>query len=383
VSATSTPSASQPGGVTTLELFFDLVFVFALTQLTSVLRDASGPADVVHAGLVLVLLWWMYDGFTWMTNAVVTESTVRRLLVLLGMGAFLVTAVAVPQAFGHDGVLFGLAYLALVLIHAGLFTLAQSKSSARAILHVLPFNLTAALLVLAAGWVSGAGNFVLWGGAVVVLAVAMLRRVERGFDLRPEHFAERHGLIVIIALGESVVDLGLGAEGRLHDGRTVLTALLALAMAAAMWWPYFGRDDVMGARALATNGADGRAGLALHAYSNGVLVMVAGIILAAAGLETAVAEPQGRLTPWASWALSAGVATYLLGLGLFRRLLGLPEAWLRPAAAVPVVACTLAGLRLDAAAQILAVTAVLVLTLVIDARHIPDQDPPAVLPARR
>jgi low temperature requirement protein LtrA len=355
--------------VTTLELFFDLVFVFALTQLTSVLRDADGPGDVVQAGLVLVVLWWMYDGFAWLTNNVATASTPRRLLVLLAMGALLVAAVAVPQAFGYDGVLFGLAYLALVLIHGGLFTLAQSRTSARAILTIAPFNLSAALLVLAAGWVSGAADFVLWGGAVAVLVAAMVRRVESGFDLRPRHFAERHGLIVIIALGESVVDVGVGAEGRLHDRATVVTALLALALAAAMWWLYFDRDDEAGGQALIAMSAEGRSRVALFAYSLGVLVMVAGIILAAAGLETAVAHPHAHLSAWAATSIAAGVATYLLGLGLFRHLLRLPAAWLRPVAALPVLAGLGLGLVASGSAQILAITAVLVITVVVDTRR--------------
>jgi low temperature requirement protein LtrA len=367
----ATPQLESSGGVTTLELFFDLVFVFALTQLTSVLRDASGAADVVQAALVLVVLWWMYDGFAWMTNNVATASTPRRLLVLLGMGAFLVAAVAVPDAFGYDGVLFGLAYLALVLIHAGLFTLAQSRSSARAILHVLPFNVAVALLVLAAGWVSGPADFVLWGAAVAILAAALLRRVETGFDVRPTHFAERHGLIVIIALGESVVEVGVGAEGRLHNGAAVVTALLSLALAATMWWLYFGGDDKAGARALTSMTEDNRARRALHAYTLGILLMVAGIVVVAAGLETAVAHPRAHMSAWAAASLAGGVATYLLGLGLFRRLLRLPDAWLRPAVAVPVVATAALGLATSGAAQVLAITAILVLTVVRDTRRAP------------
>jgi len=360
------PPLDERGGVTTLELFFDLVFVFALTQLTSVVRHATGPADVIRAGLVLVVLWWMYDGFAWLTNNVAIGSTARRLLVLAGMAALLIAAVAVPEAFGRDGVIFGVAYLVLVLIHAGTFTAAQSGRSARAIWTILPFNLGCAILVLAAGWVTGTTDFVLWGAAVAVLVSAMLRRAESGFELRPGHFAERHGLIVILALGESVVDLGVGAEGRLHDARTVVTALLALALAAALWWLYFDRDDEAGAESLGAMSETGRARRALFAYSLGVLVLVAGVILTAAGLETAVAHPHGHLSPWSAWSIAAGTATYLLGLGLFRRLLGLPGAWLRPAAAIPVLAAVPLGLAVDAAAQVAVTTAVLILAVVLD-----------------
>jgi low temperature requirement protein LtrA len=363
------PQLDERSGVTTLELFFDLVFVFALTQLTSVVRHAAGPADVVRAGLVLVVLWWMYDGFAWLTNNVAIASTVRRILLLSGMAALLIAAVAVPEAFGRDGVIFGVAYLVLVLIHAGTFTAAQSGSSARAIWAILPFNLGCALLVLAAGWVSGAMDFVLWGAAVAVLAAAMLRRAESGFELRPAHFAERHGLIVIIALGESVVDLGVGAEGRLHESGTIVTALVSLALAAALWWLYFDRDDEDGAQALAAMSEEGRARGALYAYSFGVLVLVVGVILAAAGLETAVAHPHEHLPAWPSWSISAGAATYLLGLGLFRRLLHLPMAWLRPVAAIPVLACAPLGLSVDGAAQVAVIAVILVATVIVDHRR--------------
>jgi low temperature requirement protein LtrA len=310
----------------------------------------------------------MYDGFAWLTNNVSMASTTRRLFVLLGMAAFLVIAVAVPEAFGRDGVIFGAAYVGLVLIHAGLFTFAQFSGSVRAIWAILPFNLGCALLVLAAGWVTGWADWVLWSAAALVLVTAMLRRAEGGFDLRPAHFAERHGLIVIIALGESVVGIGIGAEGRLHQPSVVEAALLALALAAAMWWLYFDRDDEEGAQALGGMSAEGRTRRALFAYSLGVLVLVAGIVVAAAGLETAVTQPHGHLTAWSAWTLAAGVAVYLLGLGLFRRLLGLPGAWLRPAFVVPVLACALLGTDVKGAAEIAGITAILVVAIRLDSR---------------
>ena len=364
----TTPIPEIGAGVTTLELFFDLVFVYALTRLTAVVREATGPADVVRAALVLVVLWWMYDGFAWLTNNVDTASVSRRLLVLLGMAALFVAAVAVPEAFGSDGVIFGVAYLGLVVIHAGLFTLTPFAGSARAMAHVVPFNLGAAAFVLVAGWTDGWPDFVLWGAAVAVLIAAMLRRAETGFELRPAHFAERHGLIVIIALGESVVDLGVGAEGRLHEPATVLTAMLGLALAAALWWLYFDRDAEAGAEALAASAEEGRARTALFAYSIGVLVMVAGIIVTAAGLETAVAHPRHHLPTSAAWAIPAGVAIYLAGLALFRRLLGLGRPSLRLAAAVPALACAAPGLTVNGAAEIGVLTAVLAATAALDSR---------------
>jgi low temperature requirement protein LtrA len=362
------PTLADSAGVTTLELFFDLVFVFALTRLTSVVRDASGPADLVQAALVLCLLWWMYDGYAWMTNNVATGSTSRRVLVLLGMAAFLVAAVAVPGAFGPDGVIFGFAYLSMGLIHLGLFTQAQSQQSVRAILQVVPFNMGMAMLVVVAGWAHGALDYVLWGAAFALIVSAMARRAESGFEIRPAHFAERHGLIIIIALGESVVDLGIGAEGHLHDTATVVTTILGLALAAVLWWLYFDQDDEAGARALGASTAEGRARVALFAYSLAVLVMVAGVVVSASGLETAVAHPHRHLPAWAAWSIAAGAAIYLAGLALFRRLLSLPHPANRLLAVVPVLACAALGLTVNAATEIVVLTVVLAAAVVLDSR---------------
>jgi low temperature requirement protein LtrA len=216
-----------------------------------------------------------------------------------------------------------------------------------------------ALLGLAAGWAHGWGESVLWGGAVGLIVTAMMQRVESSFEVRPAHFAERHGLIIIIALGESVVDLGIGAEGHLHDAATVVTALLGLALAAALWWLYFDRDDEAGARALAETAEAGRTRTALFAYSIGVLVMVAGVVVTAAGLETAVAHPHHHLPAWAAWSIPTGVAVYLVGLALFRRLLALSGATRRLLAVVPVLACALLGLTVDGKVEIAVLTLVL------------------------
>jgi low temperature requirement protein LtrA len=363
------PALDEASGVTTLELFFDLVFVFAVTQLTTVVRHGHGVGDLVRPALILFVLWWMYDGFAWLTNNVSTASTSRRLLLLLGMAGFLVVAVAVPNAFGNDGVIFGVAYLALVLIHFGMFTLAQSSLSARAIWSIAPFNLGCALLVLAAGWFTGAADYVLWSCAAGVLVASMLRRAETGFELRPAHFAERHGLIVIIALGESVVGIGVGAEHRLHDAQVTLTALLGLALAAVLWWLFFDHDDEEGAESLAGMSSHGRAQQALYAYSLGVLLLVAGIVAVAAGLETAVAHPAGHLSTWAAWILASGTAIYLLALGLFRRLLHLPRAWLRPVVAVPALACALIGMFVSGPVEIAVLAVVLGLSIAFDRTH--------------
>jgi low temperature requirement protein LtrA len=337
--------------VSTLELFFDLVFVFTITQVTHLVTDAHGVTDLLRAFLVLAVTWWMYDGYAWLTNNVGTEGTVPRLLLLLGMAGFLVMALATPHVAGRDGLAFGLAYLTIVLVHAGLFMHAPN-SSARAMYRVAPFNLAGALLVVAAGLAPEPWNLALWVAALLTLLTAILMRGDRGFQLRADHFAERHGAIILIALGESVAGLGVGA-GDVPVGLPLVRAVvLGLALAAALWWTYFDRDDIRGEHALTSVDAPERARLGLQAYWFAHLVMIAGIVVAAAGLEgviTNVVRPVASVT---AWRLGAGVAIYLLGEVAFRRLLHLGPVRGRVVAAGLAVATAPVGLAVGYVAQL-------------------------------
>jgi low temperature requirement protein LtrA len=153
--ATPRAVAERSVRVSTLELFFDLVFVFTITQLTGVLVDGEGLAALVQVVVMLLLIWWMYDGYAWLTNAIATDRLRFRLLLVGGMGGFLVIALAIPNAYDGDGLAFGLAYLVVVLLHAGMFVRGTSVSEVRAILRIAPFNLLAVVLVLAGGAVGG------------------------------------------------------------------------------------------------------------------------------------------------------------------------------------------------------------------------------------
>src|SRR4029077_10966697 len=203
--------------------------------------------------------------YAWLTNNVGTEGTVARLLLLLGMAGFLVIALGTPDVADRDGFAFGLAYLAVVLVHAGLFMSAPS-SSARAMYRVAPFNVAGALLVVTAGLAPARWNLAFWVAALLTLLTAILTRGERGFQLRADHFAERHGAIILIALGESVAGLGGGAGEVPVRLPLVRAALLGLALAAALWSSYFDRDDIRGEHALARAEGPQRARLGLQAY---------------------------------------------------------------------------------------------------------------------
>jgi len=353
--------------VSTLELFFDLVFVFTITQVTHVVIDAHGPTDLVRAFLLLAVTWWMYDGYAWLTNNVGTEGTVARLLLLLGMAGFLIMALATPHVAERDGLAFGLAYLLVVLVHAGLF-LHAPNSSARAMYRVAPFNLAAALFVIAAGLAPARWNLALWVGALLTLFTTIMMRGDRGFQLRADHFAERHGAIILIALGESVAGLGAGAGDVPVRLPLVRAAVLGLALAAALWWSYFDRDDISGEHALARAEPLERARLGLQAYWFAHLLMIAGIVVAAAGLEgvvSSVVRPESTAT---AWRLATGVAVYLGGDVLFRRVLRLGPVRTRVVAAVLAVGTAPIGLTAGYVAQVTLLVLLLVGMLTLERR---------------
>ena len=241
-------TAERSVRVSTLELFFDLVFVFTITQLTGVLVEGKDAAAVVQVVVMLLLIWWMYDGYAWLTNAIATDLLRFRLLLIGGMGAFLVIALAVPDAFDGDGLAFGLGYLVVVVLHAGMFVRGTSVSEVRAILRIAPFNLVAAALVLAGGALGGGWQWALWSFSAVLLWISPRFTTVEGFVVSVPHFVERHGLVVIVALGESVVVIGAGAAGLPVDAGLVLVALLSLSLSAALWWVYFSDEDDVGAR---------------------------------------------------------------------------------------------------------------------------------------
>ena len=361
----------HPERVSTFELFFDLVFVFTITQLTGALHADSSATGVLRVLLMLAVIWWMYGGYAWLTNNVDLRGTATRLLLLAGMAAFLVMGLATPRVAEGDGAAFGVAYLAVVLLHAALFRQAPNQS-ARAILRVAPFNVAGALLVIAAGAAPRAWNLPLWACALAVPLIATLVGAERGFALRAGHFAERHGLIILIALGESVVGIGAGAAGVPVRLPLVTAAVLSLALAAGLWWTYFDRDDRGGEQAMARAAGGDRARLGLYAYGFAHLLMIAGIVTAAAGVEEMVAGLTRPLGAFAPWLLAAGVAGYLAGEALFRRLLRLEPVAARLVAAVLAIGTGVVGTALPGVAHLALVDSLIVAMLVAEKRRTAD-----------
>jgi low temperature requirement protein LtrA len=368
--------------VTTLELFFDLVFVFTITQLTTVLFETPTGAAVARVVVMLGLIWWMYGGYVWMTNAVRANTGARRLLLLGGMGGFLVLSLAIPDAFGGSGLAFALAYFVVVLVHSILFTRAASVTAARAILTLAPYNLGAALVVVAGGAFGGRAQLVLWAAAAVFEWLTPQIRGTKGFVVAAAHFVERHALVVIVAIGESIVAIGFGTSRLAIDGSRVVVALVGLALSACLWWMYFAGHEERSERALGALPVPQRAWASLVGFGYWHLPMLFGI-LAIASVERAAAEHPFTSTSWARSAiLAAGAAAYCTGNALFRRTLRLDGAAPRLAVAAAVPATIPLGALVAPTAQIAALVVLLGAAFAAERRYAASLSRPPLVTVR-
>lgn len=308
--------------VTPLELFFDLVFVFSLTQVTAFLADEPTWAGLLRGTAILAALWWPWVGYAWLTNAVpVEERTPARLVVISAMAALLVAALSVPGAFGDSGVIFGAALVVVSVLHAALYviaTRAEHPDVSGAIFRLAPGFVAGPVLLVVAGFADGAAQAALWTAALATsYGVALLLGVQ-GFRVHAGHFVERHGLIIIIALGESIVAVGLGASGSALGPGVLLAAILGVAVAAGLWWAYFDYVALAAERRLERAESYERATLARDSYSYLHLLMVTGIVLIALGIKKTLEHVGDPLTAVPAVALCGGVALYLIGHNAFR-----------------------------------------------------------------
>jgi low temperature requirement protein LtrA len=275
-----------------------------------------------------------------------------RLLMLVGMAGFLIVAFAIPDAFDGGGVAFGLGYLLVTLVHTGMFLLSTQESAVRAMRRLGPVNVITAVLLLLAGFTDGAVQWALWTAAFGLHWVSPFFTAVSGFPIRSAHFVERHGLIVLIALGESIVAVGIGLQGRTVSPGRVGTAVLGLALAAALWWLYFDGEDERAERALDAVAVDRSSWLALYAFGYAFLPVLSGIIVFAAGVKNAVVRYGEPVTASTAWFLAAGVAVYVVGLAWFRRLLGIGPIGARLVIAGGVLPTGMVGLTFSAEAQL-------------------------------
>jgi low temperature requirement protein LtrA len=353
--------------VTTLELFFDLVFVFTITQLTTVVYRSPDATGLLQVVLMLTVIWWMYGGYAWLTNAVRADTAARRLTLLGGMGGYLTLALTIPRAFSGSGLAFGLAYLVVVGIHSALFTQAADMS-ARALVRLSSSNICAAAVVVAGGAAGGTAQYVLWAGAgLFEWLLPTLRRTEGGFAVAPAHFVERHGLVVIIAIGESVVAVGFGASHLPVDATLLASALAGLALSACLWWAYFGADAERAEAALGRLPGPRRSRAALLAFGYWHLLMLLGILAVASAQRHAAEHAFARLSWSRAAILAGGVAVYCVGNVLFRRELRLGRTRIRMAAAGLAAATAPIGAWASPFAELLALIAVLTALFAVEA----------------
>jgi low temperature requirement protein LtrA len=306
--------------VTPLELFFDLVFVLAITQCTALMAHHPTWSGLAQGLLVLGILWWAWTGYAWLTSVVDPEEGAVRLIIFGAMAALLLVSLCVPEAFGNLGLAFALILGVVRTAHIALFMLASPEDDGlrHSVLGLAVSTVIAVALLALASAFDGLAQGALWALALFLDMGGPYFFGSEGWKLMPGHFAERHGLIVIIALGESIVAIGVGAEHALSLGIGT-AAVLGVALTAAMWWVYFDVVAIVSGRRLA-EAETGRAQneLARDSYSYMHLVMVAGIVLVAFGLKTTIGHFGDHLHAVPAFALLGGVAIYLLGLVAFR-----------------------------------------------------------------
>lgn len=314
---------------TTLELFFDLVFVFALTQVTAFIAHDLSVKTLVQAVLMLAVVWWCWVGYSWLSNVVKADEGATRVAMFVAMGAMFLIALAIPEAYqdlpgGISGpVVFALGYLVLRMVHLLLFLMVSGNDAAlrKQVLRFTPTVIGGTALLLVAAGQSGTTQILLWGAAVLADYGGTLVIGSKGWRLNSaKHFAERHGLIVIVALGESIVAIGVGVTALPISWPIVVAGTFGLAVSASLWWIYFDTAALLAEQALSRSRGEHRVAMARSAYTYLHLPLIIGIVLIALGLKK-VLEYVGdeahhtladKLYGVPLWSMYGGAALYLL-----------------------------------------------------------------------
>ena len=309
------PSMREGERVRPLELFFDLVFVLAITQCTTLMLEKPSWGRLGEAVLVLALLWWAWTAYAWLTSVVDPEEGGVRIALIAAMAALLLVALSVPDAFNDRALEFAAAYSALRVGHLALFMLASRDDPGlrRSILGLTGGTCVACALLIAGALLDTGPQIALWTVALAIDMGEPYVASAENWRLVPLHFAERHGLIVIVALGETIVALGVGAEVDLTLG-VAAAAVLGIVLVSELWWVYFDVVAIANVRRLvrATPGQEQNS-MARDVYSYLHFPLVAGIVIAAFGLHETLAHVDEPLHGVAAFALLGGVAIYLLG----------------------------------------------------------------------
>ena len=312
-------AVEQEHRVSPRELFFDLVFVFAFTQVATLLTDDPTFAGIGRGVLVLAALWWTWSAYAWLTNTVDPEEGVVGVALLVALIGMFVAALVVPGVFDDEGVLFGAAFVVVWSMHTALYALAGrgSRDLLGAVLRLAPWTMLGATLILVAGFTDGARIW-LWLAALACAYVGGVVSGATGWRVHPSHFAERHGLVVIIALGEAFIAIGIGATGIGIGLGEVVAAILAILVATSFWLAYFDFFSIRGERMLLDLEGAERVALARDLYAYGHFPMIVGIVLFAFAMKTVVGGVGEELGSVAAFALCGGSALYLLTYSAIR-----------------------------------------------------------------
>jgi low temperature requirement protein LtrA len=338
---------TSPGNqsATFVELFFDLVFVFCLTQIVGLLHHDLSWSGVGHSILVFWLVWWAWTQFTWALNAADTTHPLVELGTLIATAVAFFMAVAIPNSFGGHAIWFAVAY---VLVRGlGLWIYAQvarANPGQHAAVRLFAGASTAGMVaVLVGAFVGGVGQTWIWSAAILLdVLAALIGGSAQGWDIHADHFAERHGLIVIIALGESLIVSAAGLTGAELTAALVAASILGVLTSCALWWTYFPIVKSELEHALAAVAPAKQGSTARDVYSLAHFPMLCGIVSYAVALEEAIAHPGEPLATSGRTALALGLLLFVGGtaLAMWRATCG------RPVARVAIIVVTATALLL-------------------------------------
>ncbi|UGQ14760.1 low temperature requirement protein A [Yinghuangia sp. ASG 101] len=372
----------RPERGSTFEPFFDLVFVFTVTQLTAAIARDLTLTGITRVVVTLAVVWWLHGDFVRLTNAAPPDTPTRRCLPAVGAAGFLVVALAVPHAF-HDldsATAFGWGFLVAVGAHTAMYAASidelPDERRGFALRRVAAVDAASAALVVIGAFLGGTAQPALWGAAAVVRIVAPFVTGGLELPLRTRPFVERYGLVTVFALGASVIAIGADAQGLDLDLRLLATAVLTLLLAFALWWAYFGDGEEERAVALMSALPARRRTLrGLVVYGGGHYALLLGVLLFAAGVKTAVDRPTDRLDAAQACTLAGGLALFLAANAVTRWSFRIHPNGYRVGAVVSLAATVPLGMFASALAEIAAIVAVLTVAGVLEAQRYPEPEP--------
>ena len=368
VEATAAEEEKRTGYI---ELFFDLVFVFAFTQVTTLVLEDTSAAGFARAALVFALVWWAWSAYAWLTDAIDVENVPTRLFIFAAMLAGFFMALAVPDAFTDEAAWFAIAYFVVRVLQIGLYLwgVRHDPRQLAAVARLAPWFLVAPTIVLVGGFLDDPARTALWilSLAIDVIGTLFAARAASGFQVVASHFAERFALIVIIALGESIVAIGLAADTLAENSEYALAVAVSFAGAAVAWWAYFDWVQLAAERVLHRAGRDSRGPLARDVFTFFHYPIVLGIIFLAVAAKKTLVDPSEPLSDGGRAALALGLGLFVLGFVLIRLRVVRRIAWERIAGALVVAAAVVVFDDADALVLLTVSVLALALSLAVEA----------------